>query len=461
MYFPYGYIIWVAELMKNKITKDNLVSLFYEEYEARNKKFLLFDIAHANENAHTRLLQELLRYKQNLFLPSFVERLGLPECMDLKYNSIKISTQEKAISEKKTGKGYIDLFISYRGNKGKTINVIIENKIYGAADTSRQLARYVASINGITKENFVEWYSNPDLKNNHIHVVYLTADGTKEPNEGQIDKDFSLPDNIKTALKDCYYPISYSNDILPWLEEDVLPNILYEEDGMMIAGIRQYIAYLKMLLSNEESQVVEDYVNSLDGQNDINKYELLLNAIDKKYIEIPENVIKSLRKELGIKAEAIFSGDVSDEWLLHFTPSFIILYKKAWAKLDTRKYSIPSLYLYAGSTRTFLNEGRLSILQLNVDHLNPKLKEEYKEYECYFGNHDKNIGFKLLSNNVGITCLDVDSKSCRSDFYNNIIATVKPIIDIIDKDVVEELLNSNTPVTPDEILKRVVNSYPK
>lgn len=130
---------------KYKVTKDNLVSLYYEEYESRNRKFLLFDIAHANENAHTRLLQELLRYKQNLFLPSFIERLGLPQCMDLKYNSIKISTQETAIPFKKTGKGYIDLYISYKGKKGKTIHVIIENKIYGAVDTSRQLARYITN----------------------------------------------------------------------------------------------------------------------------------------------------------------------------------------------------------------------------------------------------------------------------------------------------------------------------
>ncbi len=40
--------------MKNKITitPTNLVDQFIKEYESKNGKFLLFDLANANENAN-------------------------------------------------------------------------------------------------------------------------------------------------------------------------------------------------------------------------------------------------------------------------------------------------------------------------------------------------------------------------------------------------------------------------
>ena len=432
------------------VIKNSLVQPYYEEYKARNKRFLLFDIAHANENSHTRLLLELLRYKENLFLSSFIKRLGLPEYMNL----IKISDQEPAVAKTKQRKGYIDLYISYQSKKGK-IQVIIENKIYGAVDTPKQLARYVASINGITKEGFDKWYASPSVCMN-THVVYLTADGTKEPNEGQ-KSDFSLPEKLEKALKTNFCRVNYANDILPWLEEDVMPNIPYEEDGMMIAGLRQYIAYLKQLLSDEVSEVVEDYVKSIKG-NDIEKYNQLLNAIDKEYDDIPEIVIKSLRKDLRSRAEAIFAGDVPDGWVLHFTPSFIIFFKKSWAALDARKYSIPSLYIYAGSTKTFLERGCFNNLKLGIDHLSPSLKNDYMQYEEYFGNHDKNIGFDLLPSLNSIQCLNRAQKELRQNFYQCIICSIKKIIDVIDKEVVEVLQNSYVSITSKDILEKVVSS---
>lgn len=54
--------------MKNvTIGQGNLISEFYKEYEAKNGKFLLFDLANANENANTKVLKCLL---QNTILTS-------------------------------------------------------------------------------------------------------------------------------------------------------------------------------------------------------------------------------------------------------------------------------------------------------------------------------------------------------------------------------------------------------
>ena len=276
----------------------------------------------------------------------------------------------------------------------------------------------------------------------------------------------SITDQEKAiGLKDAGFIdlyIQYDNvhvidDILPWLEEDVMPNIPYAEDGLMIAGVRQYIAFLKHLLANESSKVVDAFVEWLKG-NDVENYHSLMGAINPKFIYPEDVVMKSLRKELGARAEAIFSRDVAGEWALHFTPTFIILYKKSWAALDTRKYSIPSLYLYAGSTEYFLKNNCLNTLKLGVDHLSPSEKVKYPEYN--FGNHGKSIGFELLENPGSIKCSDINSQAARKEFYKKIIEAVKPVVDMIDKDVVAASLKKCSSGTPDEILKKVVKSLP-
>ena len=426
--------------MKNKITitPTNLVDQFYKEYESKNGKFLLFDLANANENANTKVLKYLLQYNNCQFLNSFLNRIGLP----IPNGSFSITDQKKALGPKATG--FIDLYIQY-----DDVHIIIENKIYGAGDTDKQLARYIATVNDVSDKNFYVWYANPSISKD-THVVYLTADGTKEPSSD------SLPEGLKKHIT--YYTINYNDDILPWLEEDVMPNIPYAEDGLMIAGVRQYIAFLKHLLANESSKVVDAFVEWLKG-NDVENYHSLLAAINPKLIYPEDVVMKSLRKELGARAEAIFSGDVSGEWVLHFTPSFIILYKKSWAALDTRKYSIPSLYLYAGGTEYFLKKNCLNTLKLGVDHLSPSENVKYPKFN--FGNHGKNVGFKLLENPDSIKCSDINTPAARKEFYKKIIEAVQPVVDVIDTDIVGETRKSGSSATPDVILEMVVNKLSK
>lgn len=415
-----------------KITNKNLLSEFYQEYELKNNRFLLFDLANANENANTKVLKYLLGYNKGQFLTSFLERVGLPKPNGL----VSIKEQEKAIGNKQTG--FIDLYLEY----DKTY-VIIENKIYGAGDTDKQLARYIATVNGVKKENFDNWCAQPSVDKD-IRVIYLTADGTNEPS-----KD-SLPDNLKKEVE--YYAINYKDDILPWLEEDVLPQLPHGTDGMMIAGVLQYIAFLKQLLADESSDVVNKFIDGLQG-TDAEKYNQLLNAVVGNNGSVPENVQKSLRKQLGARAEAIFSADVQGEWVLHFTPSFIILYKKSWAALDTRKYSIPSLHINVGNTNVFLDKKYFNNISLVVDHLSPAAKGKYQKLT--FGNHDKNTAFSLLSDARTIKCDDINDKDARKAFYMSVIAAIAPKVATIDN-VVAQL--QGTAVTPDIILDKIVES---
>ena len=416
------------------ITKDNLLSEFYQEYERENNRFLLFDLANANENANTKVLKHLLEYNKGQFLTSFLERVGLP----MPNGSVRIKEQEKAIGNKETG--FIDLYLEY----DKTY-VIIENKIYGAGDTDKQLARYIATVNGVKKENFDNWYAQPSIyKDKDIRVVYLTADGTNEPS-----KD-SLPANLKEEVE--YYAINYKDDILPWLEEAVLPQLPYGTDGLMIAGVLQYIAFLKQLLADESSDVVNKFIDGLQG-TDAEKYNQLLKAVKGNNRSVPENVQKSLRKQLGACAEAIFSADVQGEWVLHFTPSFIILYKKSWAALDTRKYSIPSLHINVGNTNAFMRNKYFNNISLVVDHLSPAAKGTYQKLT--FGNHDKNTAFSLLTDASTIICDDINDKAARKIFYEKVIAAIDPQVKTIDN-VVAQL--QGTAVKPDIILEKIVES---
>ena len=414
---------------------NTLLNNFYDEYEKNNNRnrFLLFDLANANENANTKVLKHLLQHNNHQFLPSFLERVGL-KTRNTKINTtIQVTDQKKAIGPKDTG--FIDLYIEYDG-----LSVIIENKIYGAGDTDKQLARYIATVNGVENVKFDDWYNNPTV-NKETHVVYLTADGTKEPS------DNSLPENIKKKIT--YYAINYTDDILPWLKEDVLPNLSYGADGIMIAGVLQYIAFLEQMLSDESSGVVDNFFDSLKC-TDVDKYKTLLTAIPKND-KVPDNVKKSLRKQLEARAEAIFSGDVDGEWVLHFTPTFILLYKKSWAALDTRKYSIPSLNIYAGSTKYFLDNGCFNKMVLDVDHLSPAMKKTNITY----GNHGKTANFTLSVNLSEIKRCDVNDPDARKKIYNQVIDRLQPIVKQIDE-AVAELQSNGKKIAPNDILDSIL-----
>jgi hypothetical protein len=412
-----------------QIYETNLVAEFCKEYEEKNNGFLLFELASANENANTKVLESLLKYNKQQFLNSFLERVGLPKKTGT--GLATIIDQKPAIGVKSGKQGFIDLFISYGA-----VNVVLENKLYGAGDTKKQLARYIATVNGVDNADFEKWLVKPVL-NVDTHLVYLTADGTKEPSTD------SLPDALKDKIN--YYPINYNDDILPWLEEDVLPNIPYAKDGMMIAGLQQYIAFLKYHLADESSQVVDAFAKGLVGTDKEKYHELLNVANGLSNLTKDEPDIKSLCRQLEVRAESIFSDDIGGDWVLHFTPSFLVLYKKAWTALDTRKYSIPSFYLCGNSTEKFLKTGCISNFSAQVAHLsaNPQINNSNIDYL----NHGRTAVYSLGELVKGIKCVDVNDKQARKTYFNEIIEAVKDVVTKMD--VVVDIVTSNKGQSPE------------
>ena len=379
-----------------------------EEYKKENNSndFLLFDLANANENAHTKVLLWLLSHKDNkekyIFLPSFLKLLDIDYNDNIDY---KISGQEKAIGNK--GTGFIDLYIEAGENK-----IIIENKIYDAPDTGKQLARYIATIDGV-EDNLIKiedknrafdnWYKGFEnnrsrINNTNIYVVYLTADGQKEPSES------SLPERIKKQLRDNYRPLNYDADILPWLEKDVLPQVPYMKRGVLLAGIIQYIDYLRTFLSaSKKSEVVNGFVcNEYDSFPDFMRD---IKKLHNKYSKNKEykDIANPLFKEMMSTSESIFfnKDKIGEEWCIHVLLNSIIIYKKDWAALDKRNYTIPTLHLVANNSDYLKEKGGEGNLKwkLEVDHLKVEENKDNKkgtiEKNYDYSNHDKTFWFKL------------------------------------------------------------------
>lgn len=238
----------------------------------------VIDELHANENAHSRILRMLLQYCGGRTWPiyhSFLE-LMKKHCL---YFSFDCSNPQFA-----NEKDRIDLLITDI-SKNEKWALIIENKVLEADDQSTQIERYINKVetSGLSQKN--------------IFVVYLTADGTKEVSSK------SLTDSAKEKLdykgdadEGRFVKLNYLNDILPWIENEVLPSIAIKED-LLISSLKLYIDYLKGMFGKRDNELVihnkiqnfmeeKLQINSIqDGfriQEDLNRFQNELNGIISK-----------------------------------------------------------------------------------------------------------------------------------------------------------------------------------
>ena len=204
----------------------SIVRRFRKEVESHFPcRVNLVDILGANENAHTMILSEILRFRQDNsypFLKSFLEM-----CWRVSDNKIEIVDPMV-----ETQRRYIDALIWEKGKYA----VVIENKIDWAQDQNRQIERYIKAAGEL---------SDMSEESNRIFVVYLTADGRKKAG------DWSFTKRAKRFLgyKDKKDPgrfieMNYKDDILSWLKESVIVNCRYGEH-ILLSMLQQYIDYLE------------------------------------------------------------------------------------------------------------------------------------------------------------------------------------------------------------------------
>lgn len=249
----------------------------------------VIDELHVNENANSRILAALLQYNENgeyTLLKSFI-RNRLSE-WDIDVSEPQISSEDWRI----------DLLVREKGKYA----IIFENKIYDAVLQKNQLARYIIKMRN---ENF-----DPE----QIYVVFLPpqkydptdcswkvpikecetcCDATTCPN---VEKN-----SLKTKFKDRFKIITFREDIIAWLEEDVIPNCRQKETYLYTA-VMQYLDYLKgyfdlRTINKFMNMELQDYlIKKLELENKTNEQQLEI--LDKKTNEIQQllnqmNVIKA------------------------------------------------------------------------------------------------------------------------------------------------------------------------
>ena len=256
----------------------NFQSVYESEIEKLPFHFNVIDELHANENAHSRILQKILQYKQKnefTFLLSFLDNF-LPQTVNVTKPAVSFNREN------------IDVLIEDRKTR---FACIIENKIHWAVDQDRQIERYVKTVKGNGFEN--------------VFVIYLTSNGHKQIS------DISLTDTAKKLLNfnsendtGNFICLNYRMHILPWLKQYVLNNCKYK-DFKMLTGIVQYIDHLEGMFNirkdkkkmNEElinhirenfnikGASLEDFERVAQCQETINRFQMELDNLRKIMVE--------------------------------------------------------------------------------------------------------------------------------------------------------------------------------
>ena len=250
----------------NKVTKYNKLK---KDYDKTNKEtigsapFNLIEELHIDsynkqkrmfENAHTRVLGALLGYNNNCFLWSFLERCdisinknraktkGINVDIERQYQKENGTWTKKQLNDQQEKTDSLcrpDCLIWKNG----TFAIIIENKINGARETPKQVNNYIEAVSS----DHEIWGTNiPENVLKNIWVIYLGGDSEDMPSENSLSLNNPLFLKKNKEAGKHLSLISYKHYILPWLEEDVLPNCPFGMTGMT-GGLLVYIDYLKNL----------------------------------------------------------------------------------------------------------------------------------------------------------------------------------------------------------------------
>ena len=292
----------------------------------------VIDELYINENGHSRILAKLLQYKcQNQhyeMLESLIDFIAENLKKD-SFGSIKVVNPE--ITQEKER---IDLWVREKGQYA----IIFENKIYNAADQDAQLCRYI--------EKTIEYGYRED----QIFIVYLSQNG--------VDPDEQSWGVYKDAFKHHYVNLSFRYHILPWLEEQVLPNVRVKE-SILRSAIEQYIDYL-------------DGLFDLRIQNNAIKMETEKLIVEKLNLDQFENGIEKV-KFLQSKVEEV--NELSNQMINvkdEIRNGILEEYKKKWDE------EISSLYPGFEDCRVGCHVG--VIVDYNGDKFNLRISEDNRLY---------------------------------------------------------------------------------
>ena len=259
----------------NETIWDGLLNIYRDNQKLHPMavNVLAPSFASMTENQHTAFLCCLLNYDYcgaRPFLESFISMItDTAHFADL--GKVSVTTQDNNI----------DCLIS-----DDNTAIIVESKVCGARDQPDQIERYIKN------------QEQRGIPFNNIYVVYLTLSGGS-PSPNSISED-----NIKN-LGYRYSERNY-NDILQWLQKDVLYACHYHEK-LLTASIEIYIDRVQRMLGQEEvafiAEQAQDFLDqhSLAGYQDIQRLreQCPTDEHHEIYREVLSSVLESmLRKNI-------------------------------------------------------------------------------------------------------------------------------------------------------------------
>ena len=407
-----SYCHQTAENMK--LAKE-LAEYYKKQKEEQPFHINVIDELHANENAHTRILTRLLKYKtegSNVILSSFLSLLpNFNESIDDINNSIVDFNQD-----------FIDCLVECPGK----FAVIVENKIHNAEDQNKQIERYVNTE--ISK----------GIPEDKIWAIYLTSDGRKT-----VEKR-SLTEKAKKVLVNRFITMNYRNDILPWLKDSILPNCKLREDWL-IAALKQYVDHLEGMFGMRSSQselrknmdkVIFSHLGVTKDMSISEKYsclrdftyqvEALQNILETSSSSLVKPVMEKLRNTtLEVLSKTCPDQDVDffDGLANGFFQLFIQSWKNRaihfeWIPFDKRRLMCGNDYYLV-----------VHIEDKKLENYTNSLLEENQE----IAEEGQNLGFSKIGNRT---------------FYKKGISTIRSIADMTHNELVDFLKDMYSDIPP-------------
>lgn len=360
----------------SKEVLDNLrlVDGFATQYHLLKQKLPyhinVIDELHANENANSRILASLLLYNTNgdyPLLDSFIKFCIGDWNINLSHPHI---TSEQM---------RIDLLIREIGKYA----IIFENKIYEAILQKNQIARYIQKLR---QEGF---------KDEQIYVVFLPPYeyepeicSWQEPKEccdscDRTECQIGSTPALRELFKDRFKIVTFREDIILWLKEEVIPNCKQKELYLYTAAM-QYLDYLegyfdlrtinkkmnmelkeylydklqlnilndeeRLKVINNKAEEIQHLLNQMNSiKNDIYNKLVKQDAEEwKLYSSKIQEIISEIALQLNIKAELVFIDPdncshlyirfYKDDWDLS------IVFEK-WGKDNNRRQD---MFVYIG-----------------------------------------------------------------------------------------------------------------
>lgn len=441
------------------MTKPNDIFIEYQKLYSKNKEqqpyhFNILDEqqGHIVENSHTNILMKVLAYKNQygyVFLKDFCETF---------FPALSVTDFERTQFRREENR--IDGLI-YKQNE---FAIIIENKVNHAGNQPKQLQNYIEKIK---KEK--NYFNNEQEAYPKIWVMYLTRDGVEKPDSDSIDfmknKGICYKDSDEDSLDgERYFAASYSDDIYPWLKENVLPMIPYK-DVSLKCGLLQYIDFLegflgfrtqsKGLENNARFLLENSYGNIQDAVYKNEELKKLYNYVkeqnneEKDGFEQMKNhflgVIKRYNREVTknfiVITKQIFTGQLSGckQWYdeCHITSNFNLYY----ITIRNSRWPKSIHFEWYALKMNNLEKGKKYNLQLHIED----------KSLLYRFNQDEELK-KILE----ALHYETGRKKTKYKYpYSRIIESEKPILEMNKEELTSFLKTSYETCINEKLIKRI------